>query len=145
MGPLEKLASLSARRNARTDNLHSAARALLEQLEPHVQVGTGVEVNGVTLALKRLRSNVGYADFWQLITQISEYDMHVCSLEQPVDGEGYLHGDFHAEWYGPSRGDLVAFATRAQRFVDALIAREQRELANVDGAIETLERVEVAS
>jgi hypothetical protein len=130
ISPIDRLAVLSTQRTARTDRLHEAACALLSQLEDHAEVGTEVTVDSCTLSLVRVRSNVGYTDFW-LFSDDGDESAHI---EQPVGYEGYLHGDFHAATRGPSRANLIAFAVRADRFVAALIAREEATLAALAAA-----------
>jgi hypothetical protein len=134
ISPIDRLAVLSTQRTARTDRLHAAACALLSQLEDHAEVGTEVTVDSCTLRLVRVRSNVGYTDFW--LFSDGDESAHI---EKPVGFEGYLHGDFHAALRGPSRANLIAFAARANRFVAALIAREEATLAALAVAQTTTE------
>jgi hypothetical protein len=134
--PIERLSALAAQNTARTDRLHEATCALLAMLEPHVEIGTTVTVDGRELRLQRLKSNVGYSDGWAF--RLREYDLCVL-LTQPVDREGYLHGDFNAPWRGPSRGHLIAFAERAALFVAALLALEEKTSTALEVAQSSVE------
>jgi hypothetical protein len=132
--PLDRLASLAASRTTRTDRLHEAVGAFLALLRPHVEVGDEVSLNGYTLALVVHRSNVGHSTDWAF----SYDDGEACDPEQPIDGEGYLHGDFHCRWRGPSRDDLIALATRASAYVEAFIASHEAAvlaLAQAEGNV----------
>jgi hypothetical protein len=123
---IEKLATLSAQRTARTDRLQEAAQALLSLLEPHVEAGTSVRVEVCTLGFYNAKSNVGWYDGW-CFGWTDEWDCErSVDIDRPVGGEGYVHGDFSCPWRGPTRANLIAFAARAGRFVDALIAREEK-------------------
>lgn len=128
---LEKLARLAAQRTARTEQLHSACVALCSKLDEIAERGDRVCVDGYELALLRLKSNVGYTDFWTLIDLEHET---ACEIEKPVNGEGYLNGDSYAAWRGPTRGELIAFGARAGRFVEALCARYETHNKNLADA-----------
>jgi hypothetical protein len=125
---IEKLATLSAQRTARTDRLHEAVLALLSLLENHVEVGASVTVDKYTLRRTRAQTNVGSVEGWWFGSRYGDdiYDAVSCDLDRSVDGAGYVHGDFNCSWRGPSRGDLILFASRAGQFVEALIAREEK-------------------
>jgi hypothetical protein len=47
-------------------------------------------------------------------------------LEEPANTEKFLHGDFHCFLRGPSHAELIAFAVRAKRFVEVLLALKER-------------------
>ena len=135
--PIEKLATLVAQRTARTDRLHEATCALLAQLEPYVEVGASAEVERYLLTRSRVRSNVGYVDGWMFNERRGD---GACDLEQPVNGEGYIHGDFYCAWRGPSRDELIAFASRAGRFVESFVKRSEHTvelLQEAQAAIDT--------
>ena len=135
ISPIDRLATLSTQRTARTDRLHEATCALLSQLEDHSEVGAAVTVDACTLRLVRVRSNIGHTDVWSF----SSADGDCVHIEKPVGFEGYLHGDFHAALRGPSRAHLIAFGQRAGRFVAALVAREERALADLASAQASVE------
>jgi hypothetical protein len=120
--PIERLALLSSQRTARTDRLHEAVCALLAQLDTHCEVGTEVTVCGHTLRRTKYSSDLGFQNFWSYIAD----DAHCCELERDVDSDSYLHGDFRCPLQGPTRDDLIAFASRAGQFVEALIKREEK-------------------
>jgi hypothetical protein len=133
--PLDRLALLSTQRTARTDRVHEAACALLSQLAALVPVGTTVRIDGWQLRRSRTRTNVGEVLGWAFGSDGGEdWPVEPCDLDSPVNGEGYWHGDFRSAWRGPSRTELVAFATRAQAFVGALITREETIARELDAA-----------
>ena len=134
ISPIDRLATLSTQRTARTDRLHEATCALLSQLEDHSEVGAAVTVDACTLRLVRVRSSLGYTDLWAL-----ESGDECVHIEKPVGYAGYLHGDFHVALRGPSRAHLIAFGQRAGRFVAALVAREERALADLASAQASVE------
>lgn len=139
--PLERLAILSAQRTARTDRLHEATQALLSQLEPHVQVGESVTVGGWTLAWSRYRTNVAPGNYWSFCGPNDEDPDSVwCWLEKQVDGEGYVHGDFNCSWRGPSRQQLIKFATLANQFVGALLAKLTTDNSALDSGVAHIEQ-----
>jgi hypothetical protein len=139
LDPIEKLATLAACRTTRTDRLEAAVHTLLAKLEPHVEVGFAVDLDRhVRLQRVRIKSNIGYTDFWQF-TYRGERDEFTCMLDETVGGERYLHGDFHCKLKGPSRGDLIAFATHAPELVAAIIARQERENDMCEHAIGAVE------
>ena len=108
---IERLAILSAQTTARTDRLHEAVCALLAKLEPHVKPNTSVEVDGYTL---------------------SRYNIVWKGMKIPSWGFGTRFQEDRSDpWKGPTRTNLIAFAARADKFVAALIAREQKQLAEL--------------
>jgi hypothetical protein len=107
-------------------------QALLAQLEPHVELGDSVEVDGATLAYYRVKSDVGYTDFFGFR---ADEDSRRVYLERPVNSEGYMHGDFNAPLRGPSRSDLIAFGSRVARFVDALVAKHESVVGALGASI----------
>ena len=140
ISPIDRLAKLSTQRTARTDRLHEATIALLAKLDQHVEAdGRSVEVDGVTLSFGRIRSNVGVSKLWSL----SAKGLGTAYLERGLNESGYLHGDFSVPLRGPSRRHLIAFAERADRFVQAILEREEKVVVQLDGALSTIEAVEV--
>jgi hypothetical protein len=127
--PIDRLEHLAAQRTARTDRLHEATCALLTVLEKHVERGASVRVEGHALQRVRIRSNVGYSDLWAFGD-----DDRSCYLDRAIGEDSYLHGDFNCQINGPDRGDLLAFATRAPRFVAAFIEREEKTAVAMDNA-----------
>jgi hypothetical protein len=124
MSPLDRLAALSTQRTASTRRLHGATRTLLDQLD-FVEVGTTVIALGLyTLERTSKRTNVGVVRGWTFSS-----DGRLCDIDQPVNEEGYLHGDFNSPWKGPTRDDLIAFARYAGTFVDALVAHAVADIA----------------
>lgn len=146
---IDRLASLSAQRNARTDRLHEAVCALLSKLEPLTKTQESVVVGGHRLTRCRSKSNVGYYDCWDFSSPVvpDEYhdggDKH-CDLDRPVDGEGYLHGDFNCAWRGPSRSELIAFASRSSKFVEAFVAKLDCDVVVLDHSIVEVEMATAA-
>jgi hypothetical protein len=139
ISPIDRLSTLSAQRTARTDRLHEATQALLALLEPHVEAGTSVRIDGCSLGFYNVRSNVGTWSDWSF-GYTDEYDNErSVDIDRPVGAEGYVHGDFNCEWRGPTRANLIAFASRADRFVAALIAREEKINAALATAQTSLE------
>jgi hypothetical protein len=138
--PIEKLASLAAGRTERTDRLVAAVHSLLSRLDSCVEVGTRVVVDGRSLVRVRIRSNVGSETYWSFVgADGDESDTGAaCLLDASINEDGYLHGDFHARVRGPSRVRLVEFAIRADQFVAALIARQERENEDCDAATGTV-------
>src|SRR5271165_2135459 len=96
---LDRLATLAAQRTARTDRLHEAVCALLARLEKHVAPRASVTADSWTLARIVQRSNIGELGGWSL----SCGEEYACDPSRPVGGEGYVHGDFHCPWVGPTR------------------------------------------
>lgn len=131
LNPIDRLATLAAQRTARTDRLHEATAGLLAQLEKHVRPGDSAIVDGWELQLVRRRSNIGYGDFWAF----GNGDDGCNALEDEVDSERFMHGDFHCALRGPSRALLVEFGQRADRFVAALIAHEEARAVEMNAAI----------
>lgn len=134
LNPVEKLSHLSSQRTARTDRLESVTHALLGQLKEHTAVGTCVSVDGWSLGLYKLRSNVGINTFWML----SDGDSS-CHLDIEVGAERYMHNDFNCPLIGPTRAQLIAFGEWSQRFVAALIAVEEKRIAKLDAAAAQVE------
>lgn len=136
--PLDRLAILATQRTARTDRLHEATTALLSQLEAHVNASDSVTVDGYKLSLCHVRSNVGANDFWIFSSPGGENDWNgsgtSCYLEKPVNGEGYMHGDFNCAWVGPTREDLLAFASRAERFVGGFVVKFEATIQAIEDA-----------
>lgn len=120
---IDRLATLSSQRTARTDRLHESARALLAKLSPLCEVGDRVTIDGYELARCRAKSNIGEDIYWSFGN-----DETACDIERPVGKEGYVHGDFATPWRGPSRAELIAFGARAGRFVEALSRRFQAQI-----------------
>jgi hypothetical protein len=135
--PIDRLAQLASQRKARTNHLHEAIVALLDKLARHVPIGTRVSVGGYELRRVRLKSNVGYELMWRFG---SEGEDEV-DLDSPLNVEGYLHGDFHAPYKGPSRRHLIAFAKNAGVFCSALIERQQKENDALEAGLAEVERV----
>ena len=136
ISPIDRLAKLAAQRTARTDRLHDAVISVLNRLEAHAEVDAAVTVDGYTLRLVHMRSNLGYENFWSFESYDDDDWVHI---EQPVGSESYLHGDFHAVLRGPSRAHLIAFGQRAERFVHALLSRELETLAELASAQASVE------
>ena len=77
-----------------------------------------------------------WRDCWSLTNLRSDYQEDDCTdLGLAVNHDGYLHGDFSCPVTGPTRAHLIAFGQRAARFVDAILASLNREVAALDGAI----------
>jgi hypothetical protein len=127
--PIERLARLAAQRTARTDRLAEAVCALLDLLSPYVEAGDSVTVRGCELHRTEVRTNIGAIPGWEF-----EHADETCDLDRPVSGRGYRHGDFSCPWRGPSRADLIAFASRAGEFVEALIVGQERENLSLETA-----------
>jgi hypothetical protein len=138
LDPISKLAKLAASRTVRTDRLCESVQAILAKLESHVEIGASVRVDKYTLSRHATRSNIGYLDTWLFAEDQCGNDpynsVYACNLDRSVDSSGYIHGDFSAPYNGPSRADLIAFATRAPQFVAAFIEREERIAASLDVA-----------
>jgi len=130
--PLDRLAHLAAQRTARTDRLLNETHALLAQLEASVEVGDSVQVDGWELSLRRLRSNVGSVTHWRF----ADDNGTGCYLDLPFRHDGFLHGDFNVPLRGPWRPEVIAFASRATRFVLAFAARHEAEGRQLDSAID---------
>jgi hypothetical protein len=127
--PLEKLTSLAS------------VRALLSALDERTEIGDEATARGATLRRVLIKSNVGTCDYWRLSRDEGAYECErACLLDYDLDGEGYLHGDFNAPLRGPSRADLLAFATRAEAFLDDLISEREAESAALDAASASIQR-----
>lgn len=131
---LEKLSTLATQRTVRTEKVADMVHVLLARLEKVCEEGDGCTVAGHTLTLVRLRSNVGYETFW-----LYESDDESCYLDPSVGYDGYLHGDFSARIHGPSRAEILSFASRATEFVSRLIGLRTEEVAKLDTAIGEVE------
>jgi hypothetical protein len=105
---------------------------LLAKLEPHVELGDSVEVGGAMFGYYRVKSNVGYTDFFGFQ---ADKDSRRVYLERPVNSERYLHRDFSVPLRGPSRFDLIAFGSRAESFVAALVAKHESAVEALDASI----------
>lgn len=135
LDPISKLAVLAAHRNTRTDRLHVAVVQTLLRLEPHVEPGTTVTVDGCTLGYSEVRSNVGTARVWSFESDGGES----CSdMALDVGAERYLHGDFNHLLSGPTRDILIDFAVRAAEFVAQLTAGAEADVAALDSAIRAI-------
>lgn len=139
---LEKLDSLSACRTARTDRLHAAVDSFLTRLAQSVEVGDYACVSGCTLSRVRVRTNVGTYVTWNFhydgFGKDDDEDASDCDPTKPVGESGYVHGDFNAEWTGPTRDDLIALAQRSAQFA-AEFAREHQ--AAVDALEQAIAQV----
>ncbi len=132
LSPIDRLAKLATQRTARSASLHDAVCDLLTDIEDYVPMGTRVDVDGWSLIRGALRSNVGSSKMWWFHGLCEA----PCDLEtesgDDEDSKHYLHGDFHAVYRGPTRAELIAFAERAGRFVEALIAKFEAENAALE-------------
>ena len=77
-----------------------------------------------------MRSNVGYERFWRF-----EQHDESCMLDGALNADAYLHGDFSAPYVGPDRADLIAFASRATRFVERLAIQRESDVTTIDAAL----------
>jgi hypothetical protein len=134
---LTTLARLAATRRVRTTDLNGAVQDLCGRLASLQETGDRVTVDGISLRRVDVRSNVGLEEYWLFE---SSKDDDWCYLDGGVGLDGYLHGDFNVRVRGPSRAQLIKFATYAERFVAALIARQETENAACERAIEAVER-----
>jgi hypothetical protein len=140
LNPIEKLTQLCAQRTTRTDRLHAVVRTLTDALETAgCRPGqVSVTVDGWTLVYSNVRSNVGVRDCWSL--RGGEHGEGYCTdLALDVDHEGYLHGDFNQPIVGPKRAHLIAFGTRAERFVAEIIAKAEASVARIEAAEQGVE------
>jgi hypothetical protein len=96
-----------------------------------VEVGAEVRIDGFFLVRVRVRSNVGSNTFWSFSDAA---ETTFVFLDEEVGGDRYMHGDFNCPLHGPNRSDVIAFAQRAPRFVEALIAREEGIAKQLDAA-----------
>lgn len=133
---LDKLGRLSQQRSVRTDRLHELVKTLCSTLDKHTRYGDCATVNGATLCRELVRSNVGAESYWVFASADGE---STCYPERGVDSCGFLHGDFHCELQGPRRADLIALASRAEAFVEALIKLQQIEVTALSSAAESVE------
>lgn len=127
---LERLSTLAAQRTARTETVVDLVHALLARLEKVCEEGDWCEIAGHTLTLVRLRSNVGTETFW-----LYESDDDTCYLDARVGFDGYLHGDFSVSIHGPSRAQILSFASRASGFVSRLVELHADDVGKLDKAI----------
>jgi len=133
LNPINKLTNLCAQRTVRTDRLHAAVRTLTDALETAgCRPGQiSVTVDGWTLSYHNLRSNVGVRDCWSF----ERGDEDCCTdLALEVGLDGYLHGDFNQPIAGPTRAHLIAFGTRAEKFVAAIGERLETSIARLEAA-----------
>jgi len=133
LNPIEKLTNLCAQRTARTDRLHAAVRTLTDALETAgCRPGQiSVTVDGWTLSYHDVRSNVGVRDCWSFRCSVDNY---CTDLALEVGLDGYLHGDFSEPIKGPSRAHLIAFGTRAEQFVAAIVEKLEASVARLEAA-----------
>jgi hypothetical protein len=127
---LERLSTLAAQRTARTETVVDLVHALLARLEKVCEEGDWCEIAGHTLTLVRLRSNVGTETFW-----LYESDDDTCYLDTSLDYAGYLHGDFQTKVCGPSRAQILSFASRASGYVSRLVELRADDVGKLDKAI----------
>jgi hypothetical protein len=127
--PLERLARLATSRKASTERLHTAIGHLLLKLEPHVEVGAFVVVDGHQLQRSRTMAHAGANPCevlgWFFARPNGQDGFTHSELDRPVGETGYFMGDLNAPWNGPSRADLLAFARLAEKFVQAFVKREE--------------------
>jgi hypothetical protein len=138
LNPIDKLTQLCSQRTARTDRLHAAVRALTDALETAgCRPGqVCVTVDGWTLSYYDVRSNVGVRDCWSLRGGDDNYCTDLCLA---VGHDGYLHGDFNQPITGPTRAQLIAFGTRAERFVAKIIEKAEESCARLEAAEQGVE------
>lgn len=138
---IEKFETLASQRTVRTDRLDASVKQLLAKLETVTEAGDRVEVEGYELALYDVVSNVGSSPFWFFTAPPrDEYDCRSsCALDAELNTEKYLHGDFSCKIHGPNRADLISFAQRATRFVEALVAQREAGNARIAQAIDNVE------
>jgi hypothetical protein len=143
LNPIDRLEHLASIRTARTDQLHAATVNLFARLRGLVPVGTSVTIGRVSLNLNRVRSNAGSDVCWNVVVDFQTEDELYCSdIERPVGEKGFLHGDFHCPWSGPSRALLIEVGRIAPELVQALIDQTEVTCEALDVAAA---RVNVAS
>ena len=108
-----------------------------------VEEGDEATVDGHKLKRVVVRSNVGYDTCWRFSScDVNDWGVEYqtwCDPQRPVDGEGFLHGDFNAPWRGPDRATLILLAKASGRFVEAFLTRAERDNAALDAATATVE------
>jgi hypothetical protein len=134
---IDRLSQLSAQRTARTDRLRDATVALLAILSEHCEVGDEATVDGCTLERGCVSGRNYHGETWFLTTRGKyEDEESACDLQESADG--YYGGDFDLPRRGAHRDDLIAFASRADRFVAALLDQIDQENTRLESGAATV-------
>jgi hypothetical protein len=136
LSPMDRLAKLAAQRTARTDRLSEATRQLLCELDKVTEIGDAAFVEGFWLERCSGHSNVAPYEYWAFSCPpgLDDEGRMWCALDAGVGVDSYWHGDLTSHKHGPSRRELLAFATRAAKFVAQFVAKIEQENAKLERA-----------